>query len=179
MSRRLHASAVAAMAAAAAVCCAGCFGASREFNALQRDVATSLNVTVEETQSFGFGRLSLGMARGMLGLAAEADDPDADLAARMIGMVRSLEVGCYQIQNNGHQHGMTSLRQIDEVLANAGMETMIRHVDEGELVTIYIQIKRNRLRQMLIVSVDDTEMTLVRLRGRLDEAVALALNSEF
>jgi hypothetical protein len=175
MSRYAHTAATALMAALAAPLCSGCFDTSREFNSLERQIVTSLEADVQERQAFSLGPLSLGLARGFVSMAE--NDEDADLAARLIGTVRKFEVGCSQLAPGAALNGIQTLRTIDQSMQKAGLEPIVRHAEPGEVTGIYVEIKGKRLRQMLIVSADDTELTLVRLRGRLDDALTLALQT--
>jgi hypothetical protein len=176
VSRYAPAAATALLAALAAPLCSGCFDTSREFNSLERRIVASMEADVQERQAFSLGPLSLGLARGIVRMAD--DDEDADLAARLIRTVRKLEVGCCQLAPGATTNGMDTLRQIDHAMRDTGLEPMLRHAEPGELMTIYVEIRGKHLRQMLLVSVDDSELTLVRLRGRLDQALILALNAD-
>lgn len=160
------------------VLCSGCFRPGREFNALRKDVVKSLDATVQEEEAFGLGRVSLGLARGVLRLVPEDAGEDADFAAQLIGAVRSVEVGTYSFDGAVGAHGMEALAKIDDGLQDAGLEPMVRHVEPGEVVAIYVELKGSKLRQMFIVTVDSSELTLVRLRGKLEEAMTLALNHQ-
>jgi len=154
--------------------CGGCFGTSREFKEVQKDVVDSMSTSVQEGHSFGFGRMSLGLARTVLTFIPE-DDDDMRMAKDMLRLVRRVEVGYYQLDGVEDANRGDILNEIDPTMINAGLEPVIRHIEPGELVTVYIGIEDDRVEQFFVVVLDGSELIMARVHGQLEKAVLIAL----
>jgi len=157
------------------ILCGGCFGTSAEFKEVKNDVLDSISTSVEEGHSFGLGRISLGLARTVLSFVPEEDDDGVQMARDIIRLVRKVEVGYYQLDDATDANRRDVLREIDPTMMDAGLEPVVRHAEPGELVTIYIEVDEDRVKQVFAVVLDGSELIMVRVHGELEEAVLIAL----
>ena len=164
-----------AMLCALPLLCGGCFGTSSEFKAVKNDVVESMSTSVEEGHSFGLGRISLGLARTVLSFVPGEDDEELQMAKDLIRVVRKIEVGYYQLDDVDDANRRDILSEIDPTMMDAGLEPVIRHVESGELVTIYIEIDDDKVKQFFVVVLDGSELIMVRVHGQLEKAVLIAL----
>ena len=151
--------------AAAALVASGCMSA--ELARVRRDVGRDLP-GLGEGHALAFGRLSLGLARGFVG----GDDDTAEILRH----VRGVAVGTYSLRDPldaGALDLPTAMARIEA----RGWTPIVVSRDAAEAAFVFSRGESDTLRDLLVVSFDDGEMTLVRLSGNLDAAVLAALRS--
>ncbi len=147
----------------------GCMSA--ELARVHRDLARDLPAgRLSGGHALAFGPLTLGLARGVVG----SDDPATAAALRH---VRGVAVGTYAI---GGPLGTADLAlpRAMERITDRGWAPVVVSRDDSTATFVFARQPGDVLRDLLVVSFDDGELTLVRLSGRLDAAVLEALQSD-
>lgn len=152
--------------AAVALGLSGCMSA--ELARVRRDVGRDVpDGRVAEGHAFAFGRMSLGLARHVVGR-------DSPVAAAALRHVRGVAVGTYAVDGPLDAGGL-ALTRAAERMARRGWTPAVAVRDDSTATYVFTRQPDGVLRDILVVSLDDGELTLVRLSGRLDEAVIEAL----
>lgn len=155
--------AAAALALAVLVGASGCMSA--ELARVHRDVARDVP-GLEGGHALAFGPLTLGLARRFV------DDPDT---AVLLSHVRGVAVGTYAL---GDAPADLSLDQAQARIEARGWEPVVVSRDASGTAFVYARTRGDTVRDLLVISVEQGELTLVRLSGRLDAALAEALRSD-
>ncbi|HEX8384725.1 MAG TPA: hypothetical protein VF576_00995 [Rubricoccaceae bacterium] len=154
------------LALALAVALPGCMSA--ELARVRRDVGRDFPTgRLAEGHAFAFGRLSLGLARSVVG----SDDPTAEAALRH---VRGVAVGTYAIDGPVGADRL-ALPGAGARITRRGWAPVVVARDDSTATYVFARQPAGALRDLLVVSVEGSELTLVRVSGRLDEAVVDAL----
>lgn len=161
---------LAAMLAALAVAAPGCMSA--ELARVHRDVERDLGRSAQAARiggghAFQFGRLSVGLARRVVG----RDDPAVAVA---LGAVRGVAVGTYTLQGALDAESLR-LDGASERLRGRGWEPVAVTRDSASATFVYARLSRDALRDLLVLTFEDNEMTLVRVSGELGEEAIRAL----
>lgn len=149
----------------------GCFTTSPGMMNLADTLESDLGGTRLEHQ-FGltFGRMSLGLAKGITRIATRNED--ADPALDVLKGIKKFEMASFEARSSGSR---TFPAELDAALADSGWETLARFRDGGEFGWVAYQLDRDRLKRVLVIALDDEELILVRLKGRLDKVLTAAL----
>ncbi len=132
---------------------------------LRREVASAADLDLDREIGLDLGFLSLGIARLALG-----DEPEARAA---LHGVRKVEVGVYTVERFG------STRSELDRLSLPNYIRMIRTRDEDSTVQVYGRFDdKQRLRRLVVVELDQDELVIVRMKGRLDQMLERVLDLE-
>lgn len=120
------------------------------------------------------GRIKLGLVKGLLRMA---DDDDKEEAGAFLREVDRVEVATYRVR---HLPDTTGLRRkapaFERQLAQAGWNLTIKAQEDNSPSWLFTRSDgRGGLKNLLVVDLDDTELTVVRMDGRLDRAFAEAV----
>ncbi len=139
----------------------GCMSA--ELARVHRDVARDVP-TLEGGHALAFGPMTLGLARRIVG----SDEDTAELLRH----VRGVAVGTYAVGDVTSDLAGARAR-----IAARGWEPVVISRDGGETAFVYARTRGDEIRDLLVVTFDDGQMTLVRVSGHLDAAVRAAMRS--
>jgi hypothetical protein len=106
--------------------------------------------------------------------ALEEEDEDARAAGRTLRGIRRVEVGTYRIQ--GLPLRFESPREMERALGLAGWATLARVQEDDDLAWVVYRQKDSHIRSLLVINVEGEELSMVRLQGRLEDALAAALD---
>lgn len=128
---------------------------------------------LEPEVTFSLGRFSLGLVKGLSRLG---DDEDGEHASRILSHLRRIEIGVYELVPTGAEAANLGLpAALEQELRRQGAEVLVRVRDEGEQTLVFFEPEGEAIRTMYVVALDDTELVLLRLQGRLDHLLAEAL----
>ena len=120
------------------------------------------------------GRFSMGLLRGFVRLAAN-DDHDRE-GMEFISQVHAVDVASYKVRNLPDLNSLTSDTRFESQLKQNGWSLMVRTREEHESTWIYVRgTPDGGIRNLFVVSLEKDELTLVRVDGRLDRALAAAM----
>ena len=146
------------------VALSGCMSA--ELARVHRDVERDLP-GIGGGHAFQFGRLSMELARGFVG----GDDPAEKAALRA---VHGVAVGTYALNGPVSAEALT-LRQATARIERRGWQPVVISRDSTEATFLYTRSRGDVLRDLLVMSFEDGELTLVRINGHFDEATLAAM----
>ncbi len=171
---------IAVALAVAALAMGGCMTTSPRLHsfasALDRDLPE-----VELDHQFGmtFGRMSLGMVKGIAKWGMDEEDQDAFAAFRG---VRKVEFATYQahLSGAGESSVLTNsdwdaATRLQAKFRRNGWQTMARFSADAELGWVVYRLSGDKLKNVMVVLLEDEELTIVRLGGKLNKVVRAAL----
>jgi hypothetical protein len=115
------------------------------------------------------GRLTLGVARRIVHLA-DPGDPDT----KVLDNVHRIEVATYRVRSLPDlEHRLTTQTAFEQALKENGWTMALRERDHGSRTWIFLRADdQGALSNLYVVALDPAELTLVRLDGHLDRAMA-------
>lgn len=125
----------------------------------------------EREEHFHLGRVSMGLLRGLVRLTPA--DPEA---VRPLSQIRSVEVGVYQVRSMPDLDGASQvLSGFEDRLSDHGWSLMLREREADSRTWMFVRNhSEGGFRNLFIVSLEQDELTLVRVDGRLDRLFAEA-----
>jgi hypothetical protein len=132
----------------------------------------------EAVERVHLGRISLGLLHGLVRMANAGDGDDQ--ASTIISGIGGVDYASYKVHGLPGPDGLDGLAgspRFERQLAQSGWSLMVRTREaNGERTWVYVRNdEQGALRNLFVVSLEKDELTLVRLDGHLDRAVAAAL----
>jgi Domain of unknown function (DUF4252) len=125
----------------------------------------------EKEEHITLGRVSLGLARGLIRMV-----PGKVEGQEALTSVRRVEVATYRVSDLPDLSDIDSKLRFEKKLAQDGWSMMVRTRDSGSRAWMFVRDNgKGALRNLFVVDLDDSELTLVRIDGRLDQAFAEAI----
>jgi len=127
----------------------------------------------EKEEHIRLGRISMGLIHGILSLV---HDNNVDDARKIINEVHRVEVATYKVKSLPNLDGLEKETGFERDLARAGWTVAVHTREADERTWIFLHSGQDGvLSNLFVVSLDKSELTLVRLDGRLDRAFAAAV----
>jgi hypothetical protein len=149
---------------------AGCHGGAPSVDTVRWEIERHVpGARFERESHIRLGRLTLGLARHIVHLV---DDGDPD--TKVLNHIRRLEVATYHVLSlpDLDQHFAEQTR-FERALADAGWSTAVKARNHDSRTWIFVRGDENGvLRNLYVVDLEPGELTLVRLDGRIDRAMA-------
>lgn len=118
------------------------------------------------------GRFTLGMARSLAEWALPEEDEDLELLRH----VRRIDVGSYRVVSLPPLDDLAPPAPLIGALERSGWSLMVSTRDDGEWIWLFVrQDEAGVIRSLYVVALDEVELTMVSLEGRLDRLVAEAI----
>ena len=118
------------------------------------------------------GRMSMGLAKKIARFGLDEEDAELD----MLRAIKRVDIGTYRV---------VALPPIDELelpaalvrqLSTEGWEVLLREQSEGERTWIFVHAgDKGTLTSVYVIALDEVELTMVAVEGRLDELIASAI----
>lgn len=155
---------------------------SSELHEVRREIDQALpEATLESETSFHVGRIALGISRGILRMAGNGEskggDDEARAAAAMLAGLQRVDVGIFRVVGAEADPRAELVPRIESVLERRGWEVIVRAFDGDEAAWVAYQATGDRIRGFYVIALDETELSLVRFRGRLDRVLAAAVRA--
>jgi len=165
-----------ALAAAAALSGCASAGTSPSASHVARAVEVSApGCRLELEEHLRLGRFTLALARAALRIAGE-DDGDA---AAILSEIHRVEIATYRVHPGTATGLPRSLGELDRVLSVEGMQRVIRTSDSDERSWVLTrEDDHGELSELMVVSLDQGELDVVRLQGRIDRLLAKAMEQD-
>lgn len=144
---------------------------SREMARTRHAVEQHTGADLDRQVVFTIGPLGLRTVGWMAGLSG---DDEVALARTYLRDVRRVKVGVYEVEAPGLLDG-TAFPPVRR-LERRGWETLVRVREDDEAVWVLYRERKGRIRDLYVVALDDEELVLARVKGRLDRMVARALH---
>jgi hypothetical protein len=128
----------------------------------------------EPEEHVHLGRISMGLVHGFVNLAASDED---DREGRdFVRQIHGVDFASYKVRNLPDLNSLTSDTRFESQLKQNGWSLMVRTREEGESTWVYVRATPDgAVRNLFVVSLERDELTLVRVDGRLDRALAAAM----
>ncbi|HEV7784338.1 MAG TPA: DUF4252 domain-containing protein [Thermoanaerobaculia bacterium] len=127
----------------------------------------------EPEEHIRLGRISMGLIHGILRLVSDSDVAEA---RQIVNEVHRVEVATYRVKSLPNLDRLGKETGFERELARAGWTMAVRTRDKDERTWIFLHDgDGGSLSNLFVVSLDKSELTLVRLDGRLDRAFAAAV----
>ena len=128
----------------------------------------------EPEEHVHLGRLTMGLVHGVVRLAAH--DEDDRQAREIVDQIHSVDVASYKVHNLPGLDGLAADPRFDRELQRHGWSLLVRTQEHDESTWVYVRGgETGVLRNLFIVSLEKNELTLVRVDGRLDRMIAMAM----
>ncbi len=124
---------------------------------IRHDISRSTGCTYDREFGMTLGRVGLAVAR----MAMDEDDEDM----KFIRGLTKIQVGVYQVESRPQDPGDLELGRI----SMASWEPMMSVREEDEDVLILLKRKKGLVKEMLVVVSESEELTIVRMKGKLDQ----------
>jgi hypothetical protein len=148
----------------------GCIWAP-ELEEVRRELEREIPGARFETEfKLTLGPASLGLARMMVGLV-----PDAEEAGRYLKDIYRVKLAVYRTESLPAIGELRLPGRLRRQLERSGWEVAVKVREKDEVVWILYREYRNTIRDIYIVVLDQDELVLVRLEGRLDRLFARAM----
>lgn len=125
------------------------------------------------------GRMTMGFAHWVVNLALDETEEDERRARTLVNAVHRVEVGVFVPQrtpSDAELDGLALPRSLDRMLRRGDWQVMLETRNAGERAWVLSREDGDAIRGLYLVSLDPTELAVVRLEGRFDEAFARALS---
>ncbi len=149
----------------------GCLFVSQNFKNTRNLILDELGPVSVDTEvqiRVGPGMLSFG------GFVASFTDADQN-ALSYLRDIRNVEVGVYNLQRKTEGNAFSMPKKVRKSLAKNGYEPMVRTRDRGEETWVMTKMRKNRLEAIYVIVIEQEELVLVEVRGRLERVVEKAI----
>jgi hypothetical protein len=177
-SRSYRSRVLAVLALAAAILGTGCVTAtSPEIASMKDDIETAVGGDFEREMGIRLGRVSLGLGKAVMGMVARHDDGDMAETTALLRGLRKVEVTVYDTGSFQGGSGQDLPDLVETAMARGRWMPTVRVRSDDELAWVFCRLdEEERLRAVTVVTLDGGQLTLVRLAGRLDRALAAAIS---
>jgi hypothetical protein len=128
----------------------------------------------ERVEHVHLGRISLGLLHGLVRLANVGDGDEQ--ASTIVSGIGGVDYASYKVRDLPDLDGLAGSPRFAQQLARSGWSLMVRTRENAERTWVYVRSdEKGALRNLFVVSLEKDELTLVRLDGHLDRAIAAAL----
>ena len=113
----------------------------------------------------------MGLLRGLVRMVPGKVD-----GQQFLSRIHSVEVATYRVLSMPDLDRLASDTRFEKQLAQNGWTPMVRTRDENERAWIFVRTDpAGALRNLFVVNLDESELSLVRIDGRIDQALAEAI----
>lgn len=121
------------------------------------------------------GRLSLGLVKRIADWGLSEDDEDL----MMLRRVSHIDIGSYRVVSLPPLDDLRLPPDLLRALDRSGWRLMLRTRDRGECVWLFVrEDPSGAIRSLYVVALDEVELTMVSLEGRLDQVLAEAIAAD-
>jgi hypothetical protein len=151
--------------------CVGCAGAPSTERVSWEIQNRFPEARFEREEHFHLGRVSMSLLRGFVRMA-----PGKVEGQELLNQIHRIEVSSYKVSSLPDLDSLQGETRFESQLARAGWSMALRTRDEGERTWMFVRGgKSGSLRNLFIVTLEQSELTLVSIDGRLDRALAEAI----
>jgi hypothetical protein len=138
---------------------------------VRRDLEAQMpGVSFDKEIELSLGPVSLLFARLIVGVVPEAQE-----ARGYLRDVSRVEVGVYNTDELPATRNVTTPKELTNLIENEGWEMAVRVRDEDEMMWLLYRIDGDTIKELYVVVLNEEELVLVKIKGRLERLVAHAL----
>lgn len=128
----------------------------------------------EREEHFHLGRVKMGLLRGLLRMV-----PGKVEGQKVLSRIHGVEVATYRVHSLPDLDRLAGDTRFERQLSQNGWTPMVRTREEDSRNWIFVRAdERGALRNLFVVSLEGGELTLVRVDGRIDQALAQAIAAQ-
>jgi len=153
----------------------GCFGVDSNFSKIKNEVFSTVGVQFNKDIEFGIGPAGLSFVSVVVNIS------DADVeTCEIIRHLSKVQIGVYKkYQPVSRLAAIQILRNIDDRMLSGGWSCIVKDYDKSDVSTIYVKhTEDSKLRELFIVNLSKDELTIVNLKGRLDEVIPFIIKDK-
>ncbi len=125
----------------------------------------------EPEEHFHLGRVKMGLLRGLVRMVPGKVD-----GQEFLSRIHGVEVASYNVHSLPDLDRLGDETRFESQLARAGWSLAIRTREENERVWMFVRAAEDGgMRNLFVVNLESDELTLVRIDGRIDQALAQAI----
>lgn len=127
-----------------------------------------------------FGRLTTGFVHWLADLALDDAEDDERRARAIVNAIDRVEVAVWANRGAAEPAALDAVampRSLERMLAQEGWAVMLESRTGGERAWVLTRQDAGAIHALYLVALDASELAVVRLEGRFDEAFARALST--
>ena len=125
----------------------------------------------EREEHVHLGRISLGLIRGLVRMV-----PGKVEGQELLNAVHRIDVATYKVRSLPDLDRIQGETRFEEQLARAGWSMTVRTREEDSRAWIFTRVDQaGAILGLFVVTLEDDELTLARIDGRLDQALIEAI----
>jgi hypothetical protein len=141
-----------------------------ELNEVKRDIAHQIpGATFDREVSVSVGPGGIALARAVASFV-----PGAGEARTWLKDVSRVQVAVYDVNYDGWARNVPTPSRVSELLDD-GWELAARVREPDQSVWVLCRVDDESVRELFVVSLDQRELVLVKVKGRLERLIARAL----
>jgi hypothetical protein len=165
------------LALCAPLAAAGCLW-TPELSQIQREIQSQLpGAAFEKEVRISLGPLSLGLARFVTRFIPESYVPEAGEAHAYLEEVRRVQVAMYRTLSLPSLHGVRMPLHLKQLMREQGWQLAVKTQKEKELVWVLTRQEGGIVRDIYVVLLDEEQLVLVRVEGRMQQLLAKAMQN--
>lgn len=128
----------------------------------------------EREEHVRLGRIKLGLVKGLLRMVDDDEDPESRAVLREVDRV---EVATYRVYDLPDTSGLRQKAPgFERQLSRAGWSLTVKAQEDNSPSWLFTRSNdQGGLKNLLVVDLDDHELTVVRVDGRIDRILAEAI----
>jgi Domain of unknown function (DUF4252) len=125
----------------------------------------------EREEHFHLGRVKMGLLRGLVRMVPGKVD-----GQQFLSRIHGVEVATYRVHSMPDLDRLASDTRFERQLSQGGWNMIVRTREEDERAWVFVRADQaGALRNLFVVNLDESELSLVRIDGRIDQALAEAI----
>lgn len=154
---------------------AGCAGGSPSVDTVRWEIQRRFpEARFEPEEHFHLGRVKMGLLRGLVRMV-----PGKVEGQEFLSRIQGVEVASYNVHSLPDLDRLGDETRFESRLARAGWSLAIRTREENERVWMFVRADEDGgMRNLFLVNLEPNELTLVRVDGRIDQALAQAIAAQ-
>lgn len=149
---------------------------SPSVTAVRHDIESRIpEARFEKEFHIRLGRFALGVIKPFARMALDEGEEEMD----WLRAVKRVEVGTYRVVSLPETMTLEPPPDLQRKLEKSGWSTLVRTKEDGETTLVLLrEDQEGEIRGLFVLQLDDKEMTMVSLEGRLSRVMAEALADE-
>ena len=150
----------------------GCFSLSaRELAEVRRELESQMpQARFEKKIELSLGRITLGAVKWLCLLI-----PDAREARKYLRDISGVSAAVYGVESLPPVNDARLPRGLQRLLEKRGWDVLVKVREADQIIWVVYQEHRKSIRNLYVVALEQDELVLVHLRGRLDRLFAKVL----
>ncbi len=173
MTPTLRATARLLTVALGAALLSGCLLSAPHLDPVRLDMEAQIpGLKLEPQIHLHFGRISLGLAKGITRLAMDEGDEEEQALANLMRHVKGVEVAVFETTSllaNGSESWSKYMAKLGE---RRGWVPAAKIGGDEAATAVFFKFKDDQIRNVYVFTLDDENMVLVRFKGHLDRIIA-------